>query len=152
MGSTARSDVEAGVGEWTATGHEPPVFLDERGRRRRWVLGAGSLAGVIAVIWLGALIAGGVGFTSLPSMRLPGGLSAALRPVSTLHARTGEVATRSRDMERRDARTRRRLVTLADSSEARRVHPVDDERLHRHLLVASAVDHFAASVRKTVTE
>jgi hypothetical protein len=53
---------------WTATGHEHPVFLDEHGRRRRWVLLGGALAGGGSAFWLGALIAGAIGFSSLPSL------------------------------------------------------------------------------------
>jgi hypothetical protein len=54
---------------WTATGHEPPVFLDHRGHRRRWVLAGGTLAGAAATLWLAALIAGAIGFATLPSWR-----------------------------------------------------------------------------------
>lgn len=53
--------------EWTATGHEPPVFLDERGLRRRWVVATGALAAGGAGLWLGALVAGAVGFSTLPA-------------------------------------------------------------------------------------
>jgi hypothetical protein len=53
--------------EWTATGLERPVFLDERGRRRRWVLTGGALSGGAAALWLGGLLAGAVGFASLPA-------------------------------------------------------------------------------------
>ncbi len=53
---------------WTATGHERPVFLDERGRRRRWVLLTGMLAGAGATGWLSALVAGAIGFSTLPSL------------------------------------------------------------------------------------
>jgi hypothetical protein len=56
---------------WTATGHERPVFLDEHGRRRRWVLAAGALAGAAAALWLTALVIGAIGFSSLPSSSLP---------------------------------------------------------------------------------
>lgn len=56
---------------WTATGHECPVFLDERGRRRRWVLAGGVLAGGASAFWLAALVAGAIGFSTLPSMRAP---------------------------------------------------------------------------------
>jgi hypothetical protein len=52
---------------WTATGHESPVFLDHHGRRRRWVLAGGTLAGAAASLWLVALIAGAIGFATLPS-------------------------------------------------------------------------------------
>lgn len=54
---------------WTATGHERPVFLDEHGRRRRWVLAGGALAGGASAMWLTALVAGAIGFSTLPSMR-----------------------------------------------------------------------------------
>jgi hypothetical protein len=52
---------------WTATGHERPVFLDEHGRRRRWVLAGGALTGGVSALWLGGLLAGAIGFASLPS-------------------------------------------------------------------------------------
>jgi hypothetical protein len=52
---------------WTATGHEPPVFLDHHGRRRRWVWAGGALAGAAATFWLAALVAGAIGFATLPS-------------------------------------------------------------------------------------
>lgn len=54
---------------WTATGHERPVFLDEHGRRRRWVLAGGALAGGASAFWFTALIVGAIGFSTLPSMR-----------------------------------------------------------------------------------
>jgi hypothetical protein len=53
---------------WTATGHERPVFLDEHGRRRRWVLAGGALGGGASALWLGALVAGAIGFSSMPSL------------------------------------------------------------------------------------
>jgi len=56
---------------WTATGHERPVFLDERGRRRRWVFAGGAFAGAASAFWFAALIAGAIGFSTLPSMRAP---------------------------------------------------------------------------------
>lgn len=56
---------------WTATGHERPVFLDERGRRRRWVLAGGMSAGAAAAFWFAALVAGAIGFSTLPSLRAP---------------------------------------------------------------------------------
>jgi hypothetical protein len=55
--------------EWTATGHERPVFLDEHGRRRRWVWLGGALTGGASALWLGALIAGAIGFSSMPSLQ-----------------------------------------------------------------------------------
>jgi hypothetical protein len=62
---------EAEADRWTATGHERPVFLDERGRRRRWVLVGGALAGVLAALWLAGLLVGAVGFSRLPSTYAP---------------------------------------------------------------------------------
>jgi hypothetical protein len=62
---------------WTATGQERPVFLDEHGRRRRWVLLGGALAGGGSACWLGALIAGAIGFSSMPSMNTDTRLTAA---------------------------------------------------------------------------
>jgi len=61
-----KSASEAGV--WTATGHERPIFLDEHGRRRRWVLLGGVLSGSASALWLGALVAGAIGFSSLPAI------------------------------------------------------------------------------------
>jgi hypothetical protein len=55
---------------WTATGHERPVFLDEHGRRRRWVLAGGVLAGGASAFWFTALVAGAIGFSTLPSVRV----------------------------------------------------------------------------------
>src|ERR1700689_809234 len=55
---------------WTATGHEPPVFLDHHGRRRRWVWAGGALAGAAAAFWLAALLAGAIGFATLPSLQI----------------------------------------------------------------------------------
>jgi hypothetical protein len=57
---------------WTATGHESPVFLDHGGRRRRWVLAGGALAGAAAALWLAALVAGAIGFATLPLPRTLG--------------------------------------------------------------------------------
>jgi hypothetical protein len=54
---------------WTATGRERPVFLDERGHRRRWVMLGGALAGGLTMFWMGALLAGAIGFSGLPSLR-----------------------------------------------------------------------------------
>lgn len=53
---------------WTATGHERPVFLDEHGRRRRWVLLGGALSGGASACWLAALVAGAIGFSTMPSL------------------------------------------------------------------------------------
>jgi hypothetical protein len=70
-----RDQIDAPVGAhpasahwWTATGHERPVFLDEHGRRRRWVLAGGMLAGVLAALWLTALVVGAIGFATLPAI------------------------------------------------------------------------------------
>ena len=67
----APPDCSAADTVWTATGHERSVFLDERGRRRRWVLAGGASVGATAAIWFVTLIAGAIGFTTLPSMRAP---------------------------------------------------------------------------------
>jgi hypothetical protein len=58
-----------GEAVWTATGHERPVFFDVSGRRRRWVLAGGVFAGGASAFWLTALIAGTLGFSTLPSLR-----------------------------------------------------------------------------------
>src|SRR6202043_3733724 len=70
---------------WTATGHERPVFLDESGRRRRWVLAGGVFAGGVSAFWVTALIAGAVGFSRLPLIRPH-------LPFVALHAEAHEVA------------------------------------------------------------
>jgi hypothetical protein len=57
--------------QWTATGQERPVFLDEQGRRRRWVQTGAALTGGAATLWLTGLIAGAVGFGTLPTTQLP---------------------------------------------------------------------------------
>lgn len=80
---------------WTATGHEPPVFLDESGRRRRLVLAGGLLAGGACAFWFAALIAGAVGFSTLPSMRhsVPF-LATHSKPREVLTARVGTFTLR----------------------------------------------------------
>ncbi len=45
------------------------MFLDESGRRRRWVFACGLVAGGASAFWLAALIAGALGFSTLPSLR-----------------------------------------------------------------------------------
>jgi hypothetical protein len=77
---------------WTATGHERPVFLDERGRRRRWVWLGGALTGGVSALWLGALIAGAIGFSSMPSLQASHAGSALL--ASRGAARTAMLAER----------------------------------------------------------
>ncbi len=71
---------------WTATGHERPVFLDERGRRRRWVLAGGALAGAAAGLWLAALVAGAIGFATLPTWQTQLRSDRAVRPAQVLRA------------------------------------------------------------------
>lgn len=68
---------------WTATGHERPVFLDEHGRRRRWVLLTGVLASAGAAGWLSALVTGAIGFSTLPSLAAH---SASLAARTSAHA------------------------------------------------------------------
>jgi hypothetical protein len=69
MQPLAQSRPPGGDDVWTATGHERPVFLDEHGRRRRWVLLGGALSGGAAACWLGALVAGAIGFSTLPAVQ-----------------------------------------------------------------------------------
>src|SRR5450759_2146335 len=88
-----------GESVWTATGHERPVFLDEHGRRRRWVLAGGVLTGGASALWLGALVAGAIGFSGLPAISaaprvlaerasdVEVALAGRHRPVRTVHAR-----------------------------------------------------------------
>lgn len=64
--SSEKTSVEDAV--WTATGHERPIFLDEHGRRRRWVMIGGALGGGASTMWLGALIAGAIGFSTMPAV------------------------------------------------------------------------------------
>jgi hypothetical protein len=65
---------------WTATGHERPIFLDEHGRRRRWMRLGGALTGGACAFWLGGLIAGAIGFSTMPSMRERSELLASASP------------------------------------------------------------------------
>jgi hypothetical protein len=90
---------------WTATGHERPVFLDEHGRRRRWVLAGGVFAGGASAFWLTALIAGAIGFSTLPSMRthaLPIAEKLEARTVAQVarHHHTGVGGQRESTLER----------------------------------------------------
>jgi hypothetical protein len=62
-----RHPIEEAV--WTATGCERPVFLDEHGKRRRWVVLGGALTGGASALWLGALVAGAIGFSTMPSLQ-----------------------------------------------------------------------------------
>jgi hypothetical protein len=82
---------------WTATGHERPVFLDEHGKRRRWVWLGGALTGGASALWLGALIAGAIGFSTMPSMqaRSPLLASRAPRPVHVALSTHRRVASHS---------------------------------------------------------
>lgn len=80
---------------WTATGHERPIFLDERGRRRRWVLLAGGVVAFASTLWLAALVAGSIGFSTLPrvgAVRAPAPVGLAAAHVS--HPRTRLIAQR----------------------------------------------------------
>ncbi len=85
--------VVAGDAVWTATGHERPVFFDEHGRRRRWVWLGGAAAGGASAFWLGALVAGAIGFSTMPAMRSGARLlasrpsHAAVRPPASAHKR-----------------------------------------------------------------
>ncbi|MGH2879778.1 MAG: hypothetical protein ACRDK4_09270 [Solirubrobacteraceae bacterium] len=63
---TAGPTATSGGEVWRATGLERPVFLDERGRRRRWVFVGGALTGGASALWLGGLIVGAIGFSNLP--------------------------------------------------------------------------------------
>src|SRR5262245_29217565 len=56
---------------WTATGLEKPIFLDERGHRGRIVRIAAAVATLLVTAWLTLVVAGPVGFASLPPLRLP---------------------------------------------------------------------------------
>ena len=56
---------------WRATGMEKPVFLDERGRRRRLVRLGGALAVLLVTAWLALIVAGPLGFARLPGAVLP---------------------------------------------------------------------------------
>ncbi len=88
----------AGAHWWTATGHERPVFLDEHGRRRRWVLAGGVLAGALAALWLTALLVGAIGFSTLPLTHMP-------RLVARSHIDGIDLAEHRRDLivsQRRD--------------------------------------------------
>jgi hypothetical protein len=103
---------------WTATGHERPVFLDEHGKRRRWVLLGGALAGGGSACWLGALIAGAIGFSSLPSLNANARVLAARPHVRYVaqtarhrHGRT-KVSKRSSGLETADLAVSRGVLPL----------------------------------------
>jgi len=107
-----KSASEAGV--WTATGHERPVFLDEHGRRRRWVLLGGVLSGSASALWLGALVAGAIGFSSLPAVGVQPGAIASRAASST----PGQAPVRfSSFAHRRHAGASRHSSTLDHATE-----------------------------------
>ena len=54
---------------WDAAGREPPVFLDERGRRHRLLYPLGVLAVLATAGWVAALVLGATGFGGLPRVR-----------------------------------------------------------------------------------
>lgn len=85
---------------WTATGHERPVFLDEHGRRRRWVLLGGALSGGASACWLAALVAGAIGFSTMPSLHERSQLLAS-RTAVPAHARPPGGRSPSRSGARR---------------------------------------------------
>jgi hypothetical protein len=106
--ASADAHAPAAAHWWTATGHERPVFLDERGRRRRWVLAGGVLAGALAALWLTALLAGAVGFSSLPLAHGP-------KLSAPPHIAAVGLAERRRDLaanDRREDTLRRTTVSL----------------------------------------
>ncbi len=84
--------------DWTATGHERPVFLDEYGRRRRWVLAGGVLGGSASALWLGALVAGAIGFSTMPAIGVHAQHLIAAR---TAPLRTASAARHRRSSQRR---------------------------------------------------
>ena len=47
---------------------ERTVFLDETGRRARWVRAAGTLIPLATAAWCAALVAGSAGFNAMPAM------------------------------------------------------------------------------------
>jgi hypothetical protein len=106
----AHLDAPAGARHWwTATGHERPVFLDERGRRRRWVLAGGALAGGLAALWLTALLAGAIGFSTMPTSYGP---KLGARPHSAADLRRTVDLRRATDLRRTTADLRRTTADL----------------------------------------
>jgi hypothetical protein len=74
--------------QWTATGRERPVFLDETGRRRHWVRAGGAVAGLAAAAWFGALVTGPLGFSRLPDVTPTLKIAARIAPPAlTIHVR-----------------------------------------------------------------
>jgi len=67
---------------WRATGHEPPVFLDETGRRRRRMLALSAVGALVAALWLVGIVGGGLGFSGLPAV--PG--APAVVPAAAVHS------------------------------------------------------------------
>lgn len=112
--------------EWTASGREPQVFLDERGRRRRWVLAGGAIAGLLASVWLAALISGGVGFATLPSLRL------AASPTGAVRSGSAELSKRRGSAQRLEVALRAPSGPVQpDRSPARRVAAVSHSAFER---------------------
>ncbi|HEV2997743.1 MAG TPA: hypothetical protein VGX16_01455 [Solirubrobacteraceae bacterium] len=140
---------------WTATGRERPVFLDEHGRRRRWVTLAGALAGSAASLWLAGLVAGAIGFSTLPvaqvgatgagSIAAVGAGSVFSDPAHARVARARRFFNETREVALRASGTSlhtRRLVASHDSS----------TQLRQAVLVARAAQSVGAAARRTVTE
>lgn len=103
-----RTAAQGGV--WTATGHERPVFLDEHGRRRRWVFAGGGLAGGLSALWLGALVTGAIGFSTLPVVGSIHHAARLLRVISAgvrVPVQDRDRLARAPDIDRRPARPKR---------------------------------------------
>jgi hypothetical protein len=72
----------AGRPALNATARERPVFLDESGRRARFVRLGGRLMGIATAAWLGALVLGASAPQALPSLSSQ---LASIRGVSPAH-------------------------------------------------------------------
>ena len=68
---TSRRVEGSGSGRvWWATGHETPVFFDERGFRAKLVRLAATCSLLMVAAWLALVVSGPFGFGSLPAAQL----------------------------------------------------------------------------------
>lgn len=107
--STRDEQTGATPSPWDAAGRERPVFLDERGRRLRFLRPVGVLAVVLTAGWLAGLVLGATGFTTLAPPRP----AVAARPAVTAPAPPPVTAAPPRATAR-EIRTRRTVTTAVD--------------------------------------
>ena|ERR1700677_3347680 len=66
---------------WRIAAQEAPVFVDDSGRRARWVRLAGAAMAGLCALWLTGLVIGTAGFANFPSVPSPVRLLPALARV-----------------------------------------------------------------------